>query len=183
MDQAALAQRGAHAARRHTIAFAAQIGGHLAPPIHAPRVPIVARSASVSRASVTVRAEGAAVFRLRYVHGATATPCSVSTRQIDSTRNPQARIWSINPQISGGAGQAPGGEESRGRLQISLATFRSRTSRSSSLIRCCSALMAPGRWLAPTWACKTHRRNDSQPTPTFGPITWHAASTYRYSSR
>ncbi|ROZ42871.1 hypothetical protein EEB13_31125 [Rhodococcus sp. WS3] len=34
-----------------------------------------------------VRADGAAVFQLRYVRGATWIPCAVSTRQIDSTLN------------------------------------------------------------------------------------------------
>ena len=39
-----------------------------------------------------VRADGAAFFQFLYVRPATATPCSVSTRQIDSTRNFRARI-------------------------------------------------------------------------------------------
>jgi hypothetical protein len=59
--------------------------------------------------------------------------------------------------------------------RISLASFRSRSSRLSSLIRCCSELVAPGRWWASTWACNVHRRSDSAPTPTFGPIAWRAA--------
>lgn len=46
----------------------------------------VARNASVRYASVTARSDGRAVFQFRYVRGATWTPCSVSTRQIDSTR-------------------------------------------------------------------------------------------------
>jgi hypothetical protein len=68
-------------------------------------VPMVARNASVSPASAIVRAEGSEVFQLRYVRGATCTPCSVSTRQTDSTLNFRARIVSMNPQISGGAGR------------------------------------------------------------------------------
>src|SRR3954465_2744978 len=79
-------------------------------------VPIVSRSASVSPASVTVRPDGAAVFQLRYVRGATCTPCSDSTRQIDSTRKPRARIWSMKPQISVARVELPR-EENRGRLQ------------------------------------------------------------------
>jgi hypothetical protein len=41
---------------------------------------------------VTVRAEGAAFFQFLYMRPVTATPCSVSTRQIDTTRNFRARI-------------------------------------------------------------------------------------------
>ena len=33
------------------------------------------------------------------------------------------------------------------------------------------------RWAAFIWACRTHRRSDSAPGPTFGPITWQAAYT------
>ena len=68
-------------------------------------VPIVARNESVSWASVTVRVEGAVRFQLRYVRGATCTPRSESTPQIDSTRKPRAGICSMNPQINGGAGR------------------------------------------------------------------------------
>jgi hypothetical protein len=39
-----------------------------------------------------VRADGGDFFQFLYVRPATATPCSVSTRQIDSTRNFRARI-------------------------------------------------------------------------------------------
>jgi hypothetical protein len=42
-------------------------------------------------ASVTVRADGA-VFQSRYLRGATRTPCSLSTWQIDSTLKPRAGI-------------------------------------------------------------------------------------------
>jgi hypothetical protein len=41
-------------------------------------------------------------------------------------------------------------------------------------------LVTPCRWAASTWACNTHRRSDSVPTPTFGPIDWQAADTDRY---
>jgi hypothetical protein len=68
-------------------------------------VPTVARNASVRRASETVRADGIEDFQLRYVRGATCTPCSVSTRQTDSTLKFRARISSMNPLISGGAGR------------------------------------------------------------------------------
>ena len=43
-------------------------------------VPIVARSASLSAASVIVRTDGAAVFQLRYVRGATCTPADLHSR-------------------------------------------------------------------------------------------------------
>jgi hypothetical protein len=33
------------------------------------------------------------------------------------------------------------------------------------LISCSSANVAPGRWAPSTWACNTHRRSDSTPTP------------------
>jgi hypothetical protein len=62
-----------------------------------------------------------------------------------------------------------------------MASLRSRTSRSGSLIRCCSAVVTPGRWLASTWACNTHHRgrpaaDSSTPwfsvggTPYFAPL-------------
>lgn len=38
-------------------------------------------------------------------------------------------------------------------FRISSASLRSRTSRSSSLRRCCSAEVAPRTWLASIWAC------------------------------
>jgi hypothetical protein len=89
------------------------VGGHIDVPYMPSGVPTAARSASLSRASVTVRADGVAIFQLRYVRGATWTPCSDSKRQIDSTRKPRPRIWSMNPQISGGAGRAPARRKSR----------------------------------------------------------------------
>jgi hypothetical protein len=46
---------------------------------------MLARNASVSAASVLVRADGAAFFRFRYLRPATATNRSVSTRQVGST--------------------------------------------------------------------------------------------------
>jgi hypothetical protein len=39
-----------------------------------------------------------------------------------------------------------------------------------------SGTTTPGYWLASTCACNTHRRSDSAPTPTFGPLTWQAQS-------
>jgi hypothetical protein len=73
-------------------------------------------------ASVTVRADGAAVFQLRYVPAATRTPCSLSTGQIDSTLKPRARIWSMNPQISGG-GSSSRAKKFEGVFRISLASL------------------------------------------------------------
>jgi len=54
-------------------------------PVHASGVPTLVRSASVSPASVIVRADGAAFFQFRYGRPATARHCSVTTQQIDPT--------------------------------------------------------------------------------------------------
>jgi hypothetical protein len=65
---------------------------HFPPPIQALRGADSGAQRGGEMASVTVRADGAAVFQLRYVPAATRTPCSLSTGQIDSTLKPRARI-------------------------------------------------------------------------------------------
>jgi hypothetical protein len=101
-----LTDRGSHELKGKSAAI--QVFG-----THGPRPRPDLSCGSITRASFTLRAEGAAVFHLQFVHGATAAPCSVSTRPIDATRNPQARIWSTSPQISGVASRVPGRAESR----------------------------------------------------------------------
>lgn len=59
-------------------------------------------------------------------------------------------------------------------LRISLASLRSRFSRSSSLMRCCSAVVAPGACSASICACRVHKRSDSAPTPSFGAMALQA---------
>ncbi len=54
-------------------------------------------------------------------------------------------------------------------LRIPLASFRSRTSRPRSSIRCRSFDVGPGTCRASTWACTVHRRSDSTPTPDLRP--------------
>jgi hypothetical protein len=62
-------------------------------------------------------------------------------------------------------------------FRISVASRSSRFSRSSSLIRACSALVTPGRSSASIWAWRTRRRRDSLPIFSFGPIAEQAAKT------
>src|SRR5690606_6057286 len=68
-------------------------------------------------------------------------------------------------------------------FRISLASRRSRTSRSSSLIRCCSAVVTPGVLSASIRAWRVQVRSDSTPTPSFGAMALHAANGEEYSSR
>lgn len=62
----------------------------------------------------------------------------------------------------------------------SFASRSSRFSLSSSLIRVCSALVTPGRSSASIWAWRTHRRRDSLPILSFGPMAEQAAKTESY---
>nr|SCV11737.1 hypothetical protein FDG2_6002 [Candidatus Protofrankia californiensis] len=63
-------------------------------------------------------------------------------------------------------------------FRISFARVSSRTSRSSSAIRCASAVEVPGRWPPSISACFTHMRRDSDPTPSrlattvIAPVRW-----------
>jgi hypothetical protein len=73
-------------AGRHLVALAAEMGGHLPAPVHAFRGVHRGAQRSGQVGVKTARFDGRAVLQFRYVRGATWTPCSVSTRQIDSTR-------------------------------------------------------------------------------------------------
>jgi hypothetical protein len=59
--------------------------------------------------------------------------------------------------------------------RISLARFSSRTSACSVLIEAASVLVVPGQRPSSIWARRTHPRNVSGTTPTFGAILFTAA--------
>lgn len=152
-------------------------------------MPTVPRSAYVRCASVTVRCKGGAVFQFRYGRGESWTPRSVSTRQIDS--DPVS--FGMHPVDELADRRRRGGGTSRLRgtssvakkieaaVRISLASSRSRTSRSRSLIRCCSAVVPPGALSASIRACRVHVRRDSTAIPSFAAMVLHAAYGDGYS--
>jgi hypothetical protein len=64
---------------------------------------------------------------------------------------------------------------------MSLASRSSAFSFLSRLISASSSLVGPLRCSAPAWACSTHLRSVSGPTPSFGPSAWATAHAEPYS--
>src|ERR1051326_6815593 len=69
----------------------------------------------------------------------------------------------------GSRGSSSAAKKAEAAFRISLARRSSRTSRSSSAIRCCSAVVTPGRFPLSISACLTQLRSDSGPIPTVSP--------------
>jgi hypothetical protein len=82
-----------------------------------------------------------------------------------------------------GCGSSSRATKAEAAFKISFALRSSLLSRSSSLIRCASALVMPGRSPSSTSALRTHLRSVSEPTPNFSAIEVIAAHSVGYSRR
>ena len=174
-DEAHLAHQAAPAAARFAQAFAAHLLPDFAWPIHAM---VLVVDPTNDRAQHLVAVGPRRASRRIPLLGLVPTVCRRGDRQQHADRlDPMDLAVGIDERHHHVARRLSSAwaQYADALRKISFARFSSRTSRSSSFIRCRSSVVQPARWPVSRSAWRTQRRSVSLVHPSFGAIAAIAA--------